>query len=102
MLVPPRLSDMKNVTSEEGRSTTLSCFVNAYPDATMKFKKPGHDFEYTIGKHVSRYVLKLHRISVRNYILIISIVYVHVLCISWICRERFCTVLMGHKLSSLV
>ena len=47
---------MKNKTALEGESATLSCYVNAFPEATMKFRKPDLDFDYTIGKHVSEII----------------------------------------------
>lgn len=81
--VPPRLSDMKNKTSLEGGQATLSCFVNAFPEAQMKFKKPDLDFDYTIGKHVR---IVLQRVKFGSLLLLVERSVSH----SWSYEVKFC------------
>ena len=53
--VPPRLDEMRNKTADKGGREVLSCKVYSRPAASMKFRKPGNDFDYEIGEHVSLY-----------------------------------------------
>ena len=50
--VPPKITELINVTATEGDTSTLRCVVNADPAADMSFRKAGNEEDYVLGENV--------------------------------------------------
>ena len=53
ILVPARVTELKNMTTNEGDTATLTCIADGIPPPHMTFHKVGSPFEFKEGDNVS-------------------------------------------------